>query len=314
MELSKNLKKILLASASLLMIGSVMSTNNIANAKHRRYYYHTHRQMKHRLSTYKFGYWRHYRKHGHTHYYWYRYKTGYFHYNKWVNYKHSNTHHHSNRGHWYNIWGTYVNLPNHRVYKQALKNVNNGKYMIKASKTQGHYGKLVVSPLKANNTLTTKPNSTKTNSDELKIQSLKDINKDRRANGLAPLAESETLNKIANIRAKQLGNNFSHTDSSTGKGYAEEDGNQIGYNIDNHDWGENIAQCILGPDTDGEGHTFTANNGKQMANEAETNMTKYDQDEGNGHRDIILSNDYTQVGIGTNYKDGNYNLAEDFTN
>lgn len=147
---------------------------------------------------------------------------------------------------------------------------------------------------------------------EMKEQTLKDINNEREANGVSPLYESNNLDKIANMRAKQLHVHYGHYDPSTNRLYNAEDGYKLGFlgSPNENGYGENCGEDDLTNVLPSR-----AQNGKGMANYINDEMMNHDADSNWGHRKNILSPDYRVVGIGADYKPGQtfpFTLSEDF--
>lgn len=134
---------------------------------------------------------------------------------------------------------------------------------------------------------------------QMKAQTLNDINQDRQANGQSPVTENSTLDKLAAIRVQQSVQNFSHYNAQ-GQFYGTLDAPQVGL-PQGFDCAENLAQAF-------------GNNGIDAANQANDEMMNHDQDSGDGHRMNILDSDNTLIGIGTAYNNGTYYVAEDFGN
>ena len=100
------------------------------------------------------------------------------------------------------------------------------------------------------------------------------VNAERKKQNLAPLSVDESLMKSCDIRAKELVNSFSHTrpDGSSCFTSIETNYNAAGENIA---YGQNSAQAV---------------------------MTSWMNSE--GHRNNILSDKYTHIGVGC-YENGN---------
>ena len=145
-------------------------------------------------------------------------------------------------------------------------------------------------------------------------QTLIDLNRDRMANGLPILSDSNTLDQVARIRSGQLINHFGHYDNNHQLLY-EIDAAQAGVNLGQIS-GENIASAELGSvNMNSDPKRYYNRNGNDMANMDEDSMMNYDSSQGNGHRDNILDPGFTWVGIGISYDSvtQTYYLAEDFS-
>ncbi|TPR13105.1 CAP domain-containing protein [Apilactobacillus timberlakei] len=148
---------------------------------------------------------------------------------------------------------------------------------------------------------------------QMKSQTLKDINNERQQRGISPLTETSDMDKIAAQRSQQLINNFSHYDKSGNTMY-EQDAQNLGINLSGYS-GENIAGADLGQTyMSNDPKTYNNKNGIDMANMDNDSMMNYDQDQGNGHRDNILNVNFSKIGIGTSYdsKSQSFYLSEDF--
>lgn len=113
------------------------------------------------------------------------------------------------------------------------------------------------------------------------------VNAERSNNGLAPLAESATLNKLASVRANEITTSFSHTRPNGGNLssiFAE-------YSVSWWAIGENIAMGQTTP---------------------QAVMTDWMNSQ--GHRENILSSDYTSIGVGVVKHNGMYYWVQIFAN
>lgn len=113
------------------------------------------------------------------------------------------------------------------------------------------------------------------------------VNAERVNNGLAPLAESATLNTLASVRANELITLFSHTRPNGGNLssiFAE-------YSVGWWAIGENIAMGQTTP---------------------QVVMTDWMNSQ--GHRENILSSDFTSIGVGVVKHNGTYYWVQIFAN
>lgn len=133
-----------------------------------------------------------------------------------------------------------------------------------------------------------------------------DIRLDRRDNGVGDISRDPELDRIAEERAHQICDNFSHTDSN-GNIIFLEDASQRGDDYSSG-WGENIAT------NSGLKYYTTDDVGDQFNKQWYTDEKGATPDQDGGHRKNILNPDFNYVGVGV-YKNGdNFYACEDFSN
>lgn len=119
------------------------------------------------------------------------------------------------------------------------------------------------------------------------------VNQERASNGLAPLSYNNTMQKYARIKSKDMGDRgyFDHKDPQGELITAQMKRDGVTYNA----WGENIAYI--------QGNQSNAS----LANQFMDNWMN-----SQGHRENILSGNFTSIGIGV-YKIGNtYYATQEF--
>lgn len=119
------------------------------------------------------------------------------------------------------------------------------------------------------------------------------VNAERSANGLVPLSYNNTMQDYARIKSKDMGDRgyFDHTSPDGELITAQMKRDGVTYNA----WGENIAYI--------QGNSNNASLGNQF-------MTNWMNSQ--GHRENILSTNFTSIGIGV-YKIGNtYYATQEF--
>lgn len=335
MTLSKNLKKIMVTGAAVLMAASTMAgVSNTTASAHRRYHYRYARVYRHRR-----GY-RHSRRTRRT---------------RRIKYRRRSTRRSRRRGRRARRHGRKVirriiikrHARKASRYNDGLGNKlnmdifgksNPPKWMVKQALDSAHPSKSIAKRYDEGDAITgpeaNEGNNGNTNENgnshqndpqqdaaEAKSETLKDINADREANGLNDLQETSDLDQIASMRAKQASQDFTHTNPSTGQAYYTEDANQLGHSLDNTASGENLASSYTGiafqsdyRNNAGNGLHIN-NNGKEMADDTEDGLVNHDAPSW-GHRANILGSDYNYVGIGWHpiKQQGctKYTLAEDF--
>lgn len=284
MTLSKNLKKIMVTGAAIIMAASTMAGVSNVNANARRYHYRTHRVVRRRtrrarkarkmssqekmiLQSIKT------RRPNST-------SDGYVTYGV-LGVKMTPTLRRALNKRWGHSWYTPVRRHTKKHYRRTRKHAK--KYSNLSYKR--FLKKYDLADMTTNVEADHQCNLAQ---DQL----VKDINSARTKNGLNGLSLDYNLSCIAEQRASQLQDNFSHFDNSGNK-YAEDDGV---YNYTN-DWGENIGNQSQ---TGRYGrHTYDMT-GRRFANTDIDQMLHHDSSSNWGHRANILGN-FSSLGIGVNY-------------
>ncbi len=154
---------------------------------------------------------------------------------------------------------------------------------------------------------------------QIRQQTIKDINKDRKTRKIKRLKPNQRLDQVAKIRSQQIKRHFSHN-TPTYRNVALKliKKRHLRY----QSWGENIASAPLGTTDDvqvGEyknSHDYRNNhfksrtkNGIQLANNLNRITIYHDRSDHNGHRNNDLNPNYTKIGVGAAYNPQNQNFT-----
>lgn len=273
MSISKNLKKILVASAALVMaLSAGAGVSNVQASAHRRYHYRYARKAKRYHAK------RHYRSR----------RRARKHYRKPVRRR---ARKHIRRRHKRHAYKPV----HHKITKLDRENgiYNDAQFnAIRQAISEGTKQDEREDKAESNHIKRNLPKMYRT----MRQRDLQDLNQDRATKGEGPLTEDPTLDRVAQKRAWQLDHvGFTHDDAN-GNGYASE--------MDPDVSAENIAY---------ESHPYQdpVSETKSTTDDLNNNLFYKEEPYDGGHYENILHGG-NRVGIGAYYNNGSSYLAEDF--